>query len=62
MSDESVRVYRKDHEGWWDTVPAATAVMVQHLHLEHNMSVRQINRRLSLTDHQVRTCLGEDQT
>ena len=57
MSDESVKVYKKN--GWWDTVPAATVVMVHHLHYEHGMTVRQINRRLSLTDHQVRTCLGE---
>lgn len=52
-----VRVYKR--HGWWNTIPAAQALLVRHLHDDHGMSVRKINLKLGMTDREVRACLED---
>lgn len=40
--------------------PMWIAGMVQHLYIDHDMSVRVINRRMNLTDLEVREVLGQN--
>lgn len=64
MSDRRIRDVRvwSEHRSWHDTVTAAEVMVVRHLHDDHGLSVRQINRRVGLSDRLVRAALdrGDD--
>jgi predicted DNA-binding transcriptional regulator len=59
MTDRRVKqvVIRHREDTWSEVVTAGEVMMIQHLHHDHDMSIRQINRKLGMTDRMVRACL-----
>lgn len=54
-----VRVW-SEHTSWHDTVSAAEVMLIRHLYDDHGLSVRQINKRVGLSDRLVRAALAEE--
>lgn len=56
---KDVRVYYRNGS-WWETVSAAEVLLIRHLHEDHGLSIRQINRKTGMTDRMVQACLESD--
>jgi transposase len=53
---KDVRVWSAQ-KSWHDTVSAAEVMVIRHLHADHGLSVREINKRVGMSDRLVRAAL-----